>query len=113
MQKQEFIANKGLGKDWAELGHGLGQGLGWAWAWAWARPGLGWVRDSNLRVNKGGPGLGWGPEKGRGLHEGSTVGHGQRALTRSAGRPQKGAKGRFGRSVRDLFQLSLAMLGVF
>ena len=28
MQKQEFIANKGLGKDWAGLG--LGQGLGWA-----------------------------------------------------------------------------------
>ena len=32
MQKQEFIANKGLGKDWAGLGLGLGlgQGLGWA-----------------------------------------------------------------------------------
>ena len=26
----------------------------------------------------------WGAKKGRWLHEGSTVGHGQRALTRSA-----------------------------
>ena len=30
MQKQEFIANKGLDKDWAGLVLGLGQGLGWA-----------------------------------------------------------------------------------
>ena len=30
MQKQEFIANKGLGKEWVGLVLGLGLGLGWA-----------------------------------------------------------------------------------